>query len=394
MAPTRSPDAKKGGTPLRFHSKQRAARSIAVAIALGVTGVLLTALPASAAAVTSFTPACGVVGTTVNITGTGFTGATGVTFNGGAGTAATTYSAPTDTTATAVVPAGATTGTITVETGAADTASAASFTIVTAAAPTVTSFSPVSGAIGSTVVITGTNFCGTTQVRFNTTNATSFTVNSATQIQATVPAGATTGKITVTNTVNSAVSTADFTVLTGVPTVTSFTPSVGEVGTNVVITGTNFAGTTAVRFNGVTATGFVVNSATQITVPVPVGATTGPITVTNPLGTGTSATSFTLKTHHARSVSLELKKHLVASGTVSVSDGFNACRSNVTVKIQRLIDGTWKVVGSDQTSSNGSYKTSVKDKAGKFRAIAKKETRNGGADVCTKDTSATRKHHH
>ena len=66
---------------MRFHSKQRAARSIAVAIALGVTGVLLTALPASAAAVTSFTPACGVVGTTVNITGTGFTGATGVTFN-------------------------------------------------------------------------------------------------------------------------------------------------------------------------------------------------------------------------------------------------------------------------------------------------------------------------
>ena len=162
----------------------------------------------------------------------------------------------------------------------------------------------------------------------------------------------------------------------------------------MVITGTNFAGTTAVKFNGTTATGFVVNSATQITVPVPAGTTTGPITVTNPLGTGTSSTPFTLTTHHARSVSLELKKHLVASGTVSVTDGFNACRSNVPVKIQRLVDGQWKVVGSDQTAGNGNYKTSVKDKTGKYRAIAKKENLNGGADICTADTSATRKHHH
>ena len=292
------------------------------------------------------------------------------------------------------MPTGATTGTITVETAAADTASAASFTVATAAAPTLTSFTPVSGAVGSTSSITGTNFCGTTAVRFNTTNASTFTVNSATQITATVPVGATTGKITVTNTVNSAVSTADFTVLTGVPTITGFTPAAGDVGTNVVITGTNFAGTTAVKFNGVTATGFVVNSATQITVAVPVGATTGVITVTNPLGTGTSSTPFTLTTHHARSVSFELKKHLNATGTVNVSDGFNACRANVTVKIQRLIDGTWKVVGSDQTSGNGKYKTSVKDKTGKYRAIAKKEKLNGGADICTADTSATRKHHH
>ena len=374
---------------MRFHSKQRAARSIAAAITLGVTGVLLTALPASAAATTSFTPACGVVGTAMTITGTGFTGATGVDFTGAAGAPVVVVN---DTTATATVPAGATTGPITVQTAGADTASAASFTVVAAAAPTLTSFTPLSGAIGSSVVITGTNFCGTTIVKFNATNATAFTVNSATQITATVPTGATTGKITVTNTVSSAVSTADFTVITGIPTVTSFSPTAGDVGASVVITGTNFAGATSVKFNGTTAT-FTVNSATQITATVPTGATTGTITVTNPLGTGTSATSFTLTTHHDRSINLELKKHLVASGTVSVSDGFNACRANVTVKIQRLVDGTWKVVGSDQTSGNGKYKTSLKDKNGKYRAIAKKEVLNGGADVCAVDYSATRKHH-
>ena len=31
-------------------------------------------------------------------------------------------------------------------------------------------------------------------------------------------------------------------------------------------------------------------------------------------------------------MNLNLKKHLIATGTVSVGDGFNACRSNVTVK--------------------------------------------------------------
>ena len=374
---------------MRFPNK----KSVALALVLGVIGVLMTALPASASAVTSFTPACGVVGTTVNITGTGFTGATGVTFNGGGGTAATTFTAPSDTTATAVVPAGASTGTITVETAGADTASSASFTIVTAAAPTVTSFLPVSGAIGSSVVITGTNFCGTTAVKFNTTNATSFTVNSATQITATVPVGATTGKITVTNTVGSAVSAADFTILTGIPTITSFAPTVGSVGRSVVITGTNFAGTTAVKFNGTTAV-FTVNSATQITTTVPAGATTGPITVTNPLGTATSATNFTLVTKHTRSVSLTLKHHLIATGVVTVADGFNACRSNVTVKIQRLTNGVWKTVGTDQTTGLGKYKKAIGDKVGKYRALAKKEVLNGGADVCVKDLSPTRNHHH
>ena len=78
------------------------------------------------------------------------------------------------------------------------------------------------------------------------------------------------------------------------PTVVNFTPTSGATGTSVMITGTNFIGVTSVTFNGMVASGFVVNSATQITVPVPAGATTGPIAVTTPGGTGTSATSFTV----------------------------------------------------------------------------------------------------
>ncbi|UOQ51951.1 beta strand repeat-containing protein [Hymenobacter cellulosivorans] len=78
------------------------------------------------------------------------------------------------------------------------------------------------------------------------------------------------------------------------PTLTNFTPPNGPVGTNVTLTGTNFTSTTAVAFNGTLAPGFIVVSDTRITVNVPAGATTGPISVTTPSGTATSATSFTV----------------------------------------------------------------------------------------------------
>jgi M6 family metalloprotease-like protein len=77
------------------------------------------------------------------------------------------------------------------------------------------------------------------------------------------------------------------------PSVTSFAPTSGPVGTSVAITGERFTGATAVRFNG-TASTYTVNSASSISATVPAGATTGPISVTTPAGTGTSSSSFTV----------------------------------------------------------------------------------------------------
>jgi len=62
---------------------------------------------------------------------------------------------------------------------------------------TITGFLPVSQLTGKNVVITGTGFTTTTAVRFGGVNAASFTVNSASQITATVPTGALTGDVTV-----------------------------------------------------------------------------------------------------------------------------------------------------------------------------------------------------
>jgi hypothetical protein len=165
--------------------------------------------------------------------------------------------------------------------------------------PTITSFSPSSGAVGTPVDIQGTNFTGTTSVKFNGTSDSTFVVNSSTDISAHVPTGATSGFITVTTPNGTGQSSTQFTVSGGggnPPTVTSFSPTSGPVGTNVAITGTNFTGATSVTFNGTAATSFTVNSSTQIHANVPSGATTGKIAVTTGNGTGTSSTNFTVTT--------------------------------------------------------------------------------------------------
>ncbi|MDZ7343173.1 MAG: DNRLRE domain-containing protein [candidate division KSB1 bacterium] len=78
--------------------------------------------------------------------------------------------------------------------------------------PTITAFTPSIGAVGTEVTITGSSFANVTSVKFNGTAATSFTVENSTRIRATVPTGATTGKISVTSAKGTASSSSDFTV--------------------------------------------------------------------------------------------------------------------------------------------------------------------------------------
>ena len=75
--------------------------------------------------------------------------------------------------------------------------------------PTVTAFTPTSGGTNTVVTITGTNFTGT-EVKFGGTDASSFTVDSSTQITAVVGGGST-GKVTVTTSKGTATSSGDFT---------------------------------------------------------------------------------------------------------------------------------------------------------------------------------------
>jgi hypothetical protein len=151
-------------------------------------------------------PAAG--GTSVVITGSGFTGATAVRFGA---TNATAYTVNSSTQITATAPAGSGIVDVAVTTAAGTSANTAADNYTyDPPGPAVTGLSPTHGpaAGGTSVVITGTGFTGATAVRFGATNATAFGVSSSTQITATAPAGTGTVDVTVTTTAGTSANTA------------------------------------------------------------------------------------------------------------------------------------------------------------------------------------------
>jgi hypothetical protein len=158
--------------------------------------------------------------------------------------------------------------------------------------PKITSFTPSSGKTGDTVTITGSNFTDATSVKFGGTSA-GFSVDSDSQITATVPAAATRGKLTVTTAAGIGSSSTAFTVIMP-PTITGFTPRSGHAGTTVTITGKGFVGVTAVDFGAAPATSFTVVSETEITAVVAAGSGNGKVTVSNPAGTASSTNAFSM----------------------------------------------------------------------------------------------------
>jgi hypothetical protein len=159
-----------------------------------------------AAPFASLVSTSGKEGAKIGILGQGFTTASVVKFGG---TQATTVTLSGTTFITATVPAGALTAAVTVTTGATTLTSPQTFKVT----PTFTSFSPTSGSVGTPVVLTGTGLIQTTKVTFGGVRATTFTVNSDTQVTANVPTGAVTGKIAITTLGGSVTSTTNFTVL-------------------------------------------------------------------------------------------------------------------------------------------------------------------------------------
>jgi uncharacterized repeat protein (TIGR01451 family) len=88
-------------------------------------------------------------------------------------------------------------------------------TINPSSAPTITGFSPSSGPVGTVVTISGANFTGTTQVKFNGIVASFSSPNDST-VNATVPSGASSGVISVTNGIGTTNSGSSFLVTPGI----------------------------------------------------------------------------------------------------------------------------------------------------------------------------------
>lgn len=273
------------GTQISVHVPTGATTAPISVTASGVTSNTATAFTVIGPGpfVSGFSPQIGNIGSPVQISGRFFTGATAVKFNG---TNVPGFSGPaSDTQINVNVPPGASSGPISVTTPSGTFITSSNFYVPAV----ISNFSPASGGAGTSVTINGTNFTGTSSVTFNGTAA-AFGVNAAgTQITTTVPDNATSGFIVIT-TPAGLVQSARFVVL---PAITGFSQASGPVGTQVTIFGHDFTGATAVRFNGTSAT-FNNVTFTQLTATVPSGATTGPISVTIPDGTGTSAGIFYL----------------------------------------------------------------------------------------------------
>jgi hypothetical protein len=208
------------------------------------------------------------------------------------------------------------------------TGGSGSFTITNAASSSAGngSVSPTSaGAVGppaggTSVVIRGLHLGGASAVQFGATAASSFTVNSNSQITAVSPAGLS-GAVNVTVTTPNSATIANPTLDTfsyvGPPAVAGVTtvanPAGGPTGggTQVTIAGSGFDKVTAVAFGATAATSFLVNGLNSITAIAPAGSGTADITVT----AGGTTSPVTAADHYAY------------SGTLAVSNG-NASYAN------------------------------------------------------------------
>ena len=257
-----------------------------------ITGLTVTA-PPPRPVLTAMSSRSGPAGggTPVTITGTGFTGATAVSFGR---TAAADFYVNSDTQITAVSPPGSDTVDVTVTTpGGSSAPRPAGRFAYEYERPAVTAVSPSSGlALDDTrVVISGRGFTGGTSVRFGSLPA-FFQVDSDTQIIAIAPGGHGTVDVTVTTPGGtSATGSEDQYTYLGQeevqgPSVTSVSPDGGPAagGTEVTISGSGFIGATAVRFGAVAATSFTVSSDREIVAVAPAGSDTVDVTVTTPAG--------------------------------------------------------------------------------------------------------------
>jgi hypothetical protein len=213
-------------------------------------------------------------------------------------------------------------------------------------APVITSFAPQTLAAGTTVAIVGTDFFNVTKVEFDGIDAATFKADpSGTTITATAPAGLIApGFIKVTTLNGHGTSGTQFTVPSC--TIGSFSPQIVGAGTVVTINGSGFNNVQNVKFAGIDAISFTVDSAARITAVFPSGITeAGTITVTTPVGTGESATLFTLKT--APDDLVQLLAPIVAPGgkTVLTASASGAPEPSYVWQVS-FNNGQWLDIGS------------------------------------------------
>lgn len=275
--------------------------------------------------------ASGAVGSTVTITGSGFSTVASenlVKFNN----TVATISSATSTSLTLTVPAGATTGKISIARGGFNVSSLNEFLVLPLA---INSFTPAIGVPGTSVSIVGSGFSGIATnnlVKFNGVTATVVSSTSSV-IVANVPTGSTIGKVTVTVHGTTATSLTDF---AGTLSLTSFTPTSGTEGSTVTISGTGFSTLPTqqiVQINGTNAE-VVSGTLTTLTIKVPANTTTGKISVTREGSTVESEMEFVSLPLAITSITPSVG-HVGGSVTLT-GTGFSSIPANNEIKFNNV----------------------------------------------------------
>jgi hypothetical protein len=273
----------------------------------------------------------GVAGDSIDITGSGFTGTTTVEF----GTASATFTVSSDTSITAIVPNLAQAGVVTVTNNIGAAQSSNSFSLIDA--PAITGVDPSEAAPGDSITIYGTSFItrdsSPMQALFsrNTggtlkTSGVDVTLVSDTEATVAVPLGATPGYLYVSTAAGTS-GGYSFTVNgAATPTVSGFSPTNGNLGTLVTVTGSSFSGASTVTIGGQSCSFSLASTSgdTTLSITVPTKASSGVISVTNSVGTGSSEETF----------------YVVSKPTISsISPTSGEPETSVTISGSNFMDG-------------------------------------------------------
>jgi hypothetical protein len=263
--------------------------------------------------------------------------------------------------------------------------------------PTLTSLSPTSGPVGTTVTLTGTDLAGATGVSFNGTAATTFSVVNSTTITATVPAGASTGAVSVTAPGSTATGPT-FTVITDLVVTTTTTiqpgtytsltvnsPGVGTLAGNVTVSGSVSVNSGATLNDGCA----VISGAGSFTL-----AAGGTLGICNVAGISSSGATGAVQTTGTRSFSPDAS--YVYNGTAAQSTGSglpgqvrNLSTTNantVTLATATSVAQVLTVGAAGNLALNGNALTLLSTSAGTALAV------NAGSGIVSGNTAVVQRY--
>ena len=225
--------------------------------------------------ITGFSPQKAGIGKTIRITGEHLNTTASVSFGD---TPAASFTIISDTQLDAVLAAGSS-GEVAVNT-AGGISVLNGFTFLPP--PVINSFSPEFGFTGDTITLVGANLSTTTLINFGGISVASFIVKNDETVKAVLAAGAS-GKISL-STESGSVEVPGF-IFSARPIISSFTSS-GKRGDVIVINGNNFNQIQSVRFGGLDAASFVVDSEIKISAVLAFGSS-GSVSITASYGSAT-----------------------------------------------------------------------------------------------------------